>query len=377
MYPPRPTLAAVFVVACCGLAAGQADKGRTESLARRAADRLQSLHDEADRLATEERTLLGDLRRLELERQIKSEELRRLDVEIATVTGQLDSLDAQTARLRAEDLAEEPALRARILNLYKLGSARYLRLLLSTSDVGQIGRASRVVAALADRDRVRAAAHQRRLQELAASRTAIAERRQQLKQLRADAERAKVLTDRAVEARNGLIRDIDQRRDLNAQLASELLTSHQKLQGAIASLGAGGPADPPTLPLRPFKGELEWPTTGTIRQRFGRPQASGAVATGIDIAAAEGTLVEAIHDGAVAFAETFAGFGKLIILDHGNQTFSLYGNLNEVGVARGAHIERGQPIGTVGVSPTGAAGLYFELRVDGRPVDPLQWLRKR
>ena len=185
------------------------------------------------------------------------------------------------------------------------------------------------------------------------------------------------MTDRAVEARNGLIRDIDQRRDLNAQLASELLTSHQKLQGAIASLGAGGPADPPTLPLRPFKGELEWPTTGTVRQRFGRPQASGAAATGIDIAAAEGTLVEAIHDGAVAFAETFAGFGKLIILDHGNQTFSLYGNLNEVGVARGAHIERGQPIGTVGVSPTGAAGLYFELRVDGRPVDPLQWLRKR
>jgi murein hydrolase activator len=55
----------------------------------------------------------------------------------------------------------------------------------------------------------------------------------------------------------------------------------------------------------------------------------------------------------------------------------LYGNLGEVAVARGARVDQGQELGTVGISPAGSAGLYFELRVDGRPVDPLQWLRKR
>src|SRR5439155_2280378 len=91
-------------------------------------------------------------------------------------------------------------------------------------------------------------------------------------------------------------------------------------------------------------------------------------------AAAEGAPVRAIHEGVVAFADTFSGFGNLVIVDHGAQTFSLYGNLLDLAVKRGGHIERGQTVGSVGPTPTGAAGLDFELPVDGQPVDPLQWL---
>jgi septal ring factor EnvC (AmiA/AmiB activator) len=98
---------------------------------------------------------------------------------------------------------------------------------------------------------------------------------------------------------------------------------------------------------------------------------------GIDIAAQEGAPVQSIHDGIVAFADVFAGFGKLVIVDHGAQTFSLYGNLGVLQVEKDARIEHGRTLGSVGVAPTGAAGLYFELRVDGRPVDPQLWLRKR
>ena len=92
---------------------------------------------------------------------------------------------------------------------------------------------------------------------------------------------------------------------------------------------------------------------------------------------AEGAPVRAIHDGVVAFADTFSGFGNLVIVDHGSRTFSLYGNLLEVAVKRGARLERGQVLGSVGAPPTGPAGLYFELRVDGQPVDPLQWLKRK
>ena len=76
-------------------------------------------------------------------------------------------------------------------------------------------------------------------------------------------------------------------------------------------------------------------------------------------------------------ADAFAGFGNLVILDHGLQTFSLYGDLLDISVKKGDRIEHGQALGTVGSSVTGPAGLYFELRVDGQTVDPLQWLRKR
>jgi len=119
-----------------------------------------------------------------------------------------------------------------------------------------------------------------------------------------------------------------------------------------------------------------WPVAGALARRPSR-QAGASTANGIAIGAAEGTPVSAIHDGVVAFADTFGGFGNLVIVDHGSQSFSLYGDLLEVSVKKGARIERGQAIGTVGPAPAGPSELYFELRIDGQSVDPLQWLKKR
>jgi septal ring factor EnvC (AmiA/AmiB activator) len=87
--------------------------------------------------------------------------------------------------------------------------------------------------------------------------------------------------------------------------------------------------------------------------------------------------VHAVHEGTVAFAGPFTGYGDLVILNHGARTFSLYGHLVKVEVGRGARVEQGGTVGSVGTAPAGPPGVYFELRVDGRPVDPLQWLKKR
>src|SRR5580704_4883066 len=133
----------------------QADRDRTEALARRAGDRLQSLQREAERLATDERTLLGDLRKLEVAREIKAEELRQVTDKAAAATQELADVNDRVARLQEEDVAERPELRARVVELYKLGQARYLRLLLSMSDARNLGQGSRLVAALAKRDRDR------------------------------------------------------------------------------------------------------------------------------------------------------------------------------------------------------------------------------
>src|SRR5262249_46036497 len=120
------------------------------------------------------------------------------------------------------------------------------------------------------------------------------------------------------------------------------------------------------------------PVDGTVRQRFGASSSVGRPASsGIEIAAAEGTPVHAIHDGTVAFTGPFTGFGSLVIVQHDAQSFSLYGNLSDIAVARGGRVQTGEIIATSGASVVGAPGLYFELRIDGRPVDPLQWLKVR
>jgi len=79
----------------------------------------------------------------------------------------------------------------------------------------------------------------------------------------------------------------------------------------------------------------------------------------------------------VAYAGSFTGYGNLVIVSHGPLTYSLYGQLASVAVARGAVVDRGQVVGTIGRVMDGTPGLYFELRVDGEPVDPIEWLRTR
>ena len=350
------------------------DRARTEALARRATERLQALQHEADRLASEERTLIGDVRKLEIQRQLKAEELKRVDADARTVQADLDATVERTAALEASEKAETPELRGRLVEIYKLGQGRYLRMLLSAGDLRRIGQSTRTVAALAKLDRDRIASHARTLDELKRTRKALEARRTELAVLRSAGEKAQVAAQRAEQAKNELIRDIDRRRDLNAQLAGELQAAQQKLQAALRDLASGAPvAETALLPFKPFRGALEWPVAGTVTRRFGH----GAASNGIDITAEDGTDARAIHDGVVAFADTFSGFGNLVILDHGSQSFSLYGDLLQIGVKKGAHVEGGQPVGTVGPTSSGANGLYFELRVDGQPVDPLQWLKKR
>jgi septal ring factor EnvC (AmiA/AmiB activator) len=370
----------VFLLASAlslALQAQPAERPRAEALAQRASDRLQTLQKEADRLAAEERTLLGDLRKLEVDRQIKAEELRQLAADTAQISGELAANRQRMHDLEQQEAASRPELRARLVDIYKMGQGRYLKLLLSTADIRQVGQASRILSALAKLDADRVATRQRTLADLKRTRAALEQRSRHLGTLTAEAERAQAALARAAESRSALIRDIDNRRDLNAQLAGELQAAQQKLQATLRDLSAGTTAaEPATLPLRPFRGDLDWPVAGPLARRPSR-QAGASTPNGIGITAAEGSPVSAIHDGVVAFADTFGGFGNLVIVDHGSQSFSLYGDLLDVSVKKGARIERGQAIGTVGPAPAGPSELYFELRIDGQSVDPLQWLKKR
>jgi murein DD-endopeptidase MepM/ murein hydrolase activator NlpD len=209
--------------------------------------------------------------------------------------------------------------------------------------------------------------------DLDKERRALQSRRAELAVLRVAGEKAQAAAQRAAQAKSDLVRDIDQRRDLNAQLSSELQAAQQKLQGTLRDLASGVAVADAQLPLRPFRGALDWPLAGTVARRFGR----GTAPNGIEIASVDGANAVAIHDGTVAFAGPFAGYGNLIIVDHGAQSFSLYGDLLDIGVQKGARVEHGQALGTPGPLASGQDGIYFELRVDAHPVDPLQWLKKR
>ena len=349
--------------------------GDTRDLSRQATQRIAELQKEAYRLAQQTRTVLSELRTLELQRQIKAAELAKADAELSGVLASLDQTSARVTALESERLSETPRVHERLVEIYKRGRVGYLRLLLAADDLRTIGRMTRGVAAVAELDRVRLETHRRTVRD---ERTAIAElqkRRKAADVARAASLKARQALDQAVTAHNRRLDELDQRRDLAARYIGELQTAQADLQRATASIPSASAA----LPIAPFRGTLDWPITGRILSRFGRSRAdrfgTTIVRNGIEIAAAEGTPVRAVHGGTVAYAAPFTGFGTLVIDDHGRNAFTLYGHLSQAVVTSGARVGRNDVIGRAGRTPDGQTAAYFELRIDGRPVDPVQWLR--
>lgn len=349
----------------------QADRAQVEALSKRAAERLAALQREAEALASHEQTLLVELRKLEVDRQIKAEKLAAVEAEVAGVQRQLDANTARTRALQGEADRQRPDVEARMVQLYKMGRAGYWRLLLDVDDLRQLGRAYRTASALGRIDRDRIEEHRRTVAALGRERAALEARVTQLRALQARARDARAAVDRAVAARTALVASIDARRDLNAQLAGELQQAQQRLQSSVAQMAAGGTVPAVGLPLRPFQGAVPWPADGVVMKRFGRQSSSG-----VELSLPEGVAVHAVHDGTVAFADQFTGYGNLVIVDHGDRAYSLYGHLDSLSVRRGDRVGPASTVGLAGRNPAGNPSLYFELRIDGKPVDPLQWLKR-
>lgn len=129
--------------------------------------------------------------------------------------------------------------------------------------------------------------------------------------------------------------------------------------------------------LRELKGKLRWPVAGRIDARYGTKQASGKVSSrGVHIASAAGSDVYAIARGRVVFADWLRGFGLLLIIDHGDGYMSLYGHNGSLYKDVGDRVDGGDIIAAVGSSGGRlTAGLYLELRRNGKPFDPAAWFK--
>ncbi len=373
-------VAGAMVLGLLGMVAihAQAPADPNRAQAERAQRRLRALQAESDRLATQSRTVFGELRKLEIDRTLKQEALAKVDRDLARVTAERETTAKRLKELEAIRIATTPGVAERLVELSKRGRAGYVQLLLASNDVRAMGRMARGVAAVAELDRLRLDTHRKNVAAEQSALEQLTRQRAQAAALQQEAARAKAAVDAAVTARNRMIDDLDRRRDLAAQYVGELQQAQRDLEKTMASKEAGSRVV--ALPIRPFRGDLPWPVQGQVVSRFGRAPAgrfgTSIVRNGIEVASREGAEVKAVHEGVVAYAAPFTGFGTLVIVDHGGAAFTLYGHLAEAVVSPGTNVSRGTVLGTLGQTPAGGAAAYFEVRIDGRPTDPLQWLQR-
>jgi septal ring factor EnvC (AmiA/AmiB activator) len=346
-----------------------------DALAARAADRIKALQRESDQLAAQSRTVLTQLRQLEITRSLRAEELTAVTTRLAALNEKVTGSEGRVAELERQRVARTPALEGRLEALYKRGGTDgYVRLLLQSAQGRDLARASRGVVALARIEELRIAAHRKLLADERSARDQLASEQRQVTRLRAEAEALDKAAQKAVSDRSRLLDELDARRELAAQYVGELEQARTRLQATLDGLGPTGPIE---LPLGPFRGALPWPVRGTLLSRFGRAPVGFGTAiqrNGIEIGTPLGTPVHAVHGGTVAHAAPFTGFGVLVIVDHGDNAFTVYGHLSGTALRQGDTVARGRTVGASGATPDGQPAAYFEVRIDGRPVNPVQWL---
>jgi len=349
--------------------------------AQRITERIRTLQREAERLAGEARTLVGDLRQREIDRDIKAAQLKQAEAAMTEAERALENTTMRLSDLEVQRINQLPDLKTQLVDIYKRGRSGYARMLFSAGDLREFARATRAVGALSAINERRIEEHRKTLEAMRQERVGFEQKAKELQAKTAEARRAKSAADGAVASASELIRQIDSRRDLTAQYVGELQDAYNKVQQQVVALATEKPAgEPVAVPLRPFQGALDWPVQGRIIGFFGQASnrlGGGAARNGIEIAADEDTPVRAIHGGMVGFAGPFTGFGTLVILDHGTNGYSLYGYLGSTALQQGQIVETGAEVGRVGLAPAGPPTLYFEMRIDGRSVNPVQWLKPR
>jgi septal ring factor EnvC (AmiA/AmiB activator) len=127
-----------------------------------------------------------------------------------------------------------------------------------------------------------------------------------------------------------------------------------------------------------LRGQLRMPVrSGMITSKFGTKRGEGPSFKGLFIKASEGVEIEVVAAGRVIFADWLRGFGNLIIVDHGSQYISIYGNNQALFKRAGDTVKGGDAIASIGNSGGNEqSGLYFEMRYQGRAIDPSSWMNR-
>ncbi|HTU99406.1 MAG TPA: peptidoglycan DD-metalloendopeptidase family protein, partial [Luteitalea sp.] len=245
-----------------------------------------------------------------------------------------------------------------------------------------LGRASRLMQHIARDDGRRLGAYRDTATALTETRARLADRQREARALENEARARLMAAELAYSRKQELLATIEQESGQRERWLAALVEARARLDSTVTEITPRPsiPAPAARVPFTTRRRQLPWPLEGPVARGFGRQRdtrfGTTTLSNGLTIAAAGGTAARAIHPGTVVFAGPFSGHGQVVIVDHGQQSYTLYGYLSGLRVQRGTAVDAGTPVGDVGEAPDGTAGLYLEVRVDGRPVDPVLWLKR-
>jgi murein hydrolase activator len=358
------------------------DKAAKRAELKQLRQRIAELQQQQQKVRNRYDQLRQDLRKAEQRISKLSRSIPRLNRELKQRRKHLDKLRGEERELQHSVALQRGYLADQVRATYAMGRQEYLKILLNQESPATVGR---VVTYYDYLNKARS----ERINRLSETINRLEKVRLEVE---AEAKRMRKLRNKQKEEKDALETSRSKRETAMSKLKDELGTQDKrlasmlqdeqalkKLLNTLADALEDIPAEPGNhQPFATLKGKLHWPTGGKLLVSYGSRRKIGKLRwRGVMIGAGKGDEVKAISHGRVAFADWLRGYGMVIIIDHGDGYMSLYGRNQSLYKETGDWVEAGETIATVGDSGGAErSGLYFEIRKNGKPTDPVRWCRR-
>jgi murein hydrolase activator len=343
------------------------------------------------RIQVRESQTRQSLAKIEAELEKRNQQLKLAEARLVSLASEIAAKKIEAENLEASMTQRRELLHKRAAALYRWQRSGGPNLALSTEgSPGHFFRRRRYLETAIDFDQELLAKLHEESRRHARVQEELARNKDQLNEQQRAITRAQQAVSKEAEKRKVLLASLTRERESRLRSLKQMESAAlrlQKMMEEIARRSAVRKRESPPAPstgagLDIVRGRLEWPVTGRVIAPFGKykhPEFAAEVnRKGIDFDAAMGQNVQAVERGRIVYADQFSGYGRMVIVDHGERYYSIYGHLSEILKKTGEEVRRGEALGRVGDSDSiDGTKLYFELRKDGRSLDPLPWFQKR
>jgi septal ring factor EnvC (AmiA/AmiB activator) len=341
-----------------------------------------------------------ELQEIDRSLEQKIADLGSLDRDLRNVESNLDRTGHAIKQVTEETNLKKREIERRLVSLYKAGELGALRMFFSAESFPQMAENIRYMSSILENDKKIFAEYNIKLEELRGLKISLEQDMARKERIKKGISLKKHEIEEEKDKKFAYLVKVRQDRKGYETSLKELQANASRLQSMIERLEAlsrrklssrhGKPGNGlkplpelPPVPDRGFasqKGRMALPVRGDIVETYGKHKHpefnSYTFSKGISIAAGAGTEIKAIYDGSVIFADYFKGYGNMVIVDHGGGYFSLYAHASRITKKVGAEVARNETLATVGdVDSAKGPMLYFEIRYQGKPVDPAGWVR--
>lgn len=343
-------------------------------------ERIRELEKESARAVEKRGPAQQDLRKAEISESKVRSELQRIEKDIGKAQSRTATLEKEARQTEIELDGRRSELELQLRQAYIAGEEDLLRTVLSQGDAVQIGRQLVYYRYFARQRKGLLETVREQLRALEETAAAVAQEKARLTGIQKKRQKRLNELSSVRDERRLALAKINRKIDSRGDQIEQLRIEAEDLESLVAELTRLWSTQKlsDSTPFRQSKGRLDWPAEGRLTRKYGQPRADGQLRwEGVLLSANAGAEVHAVHQGRVVYSDWLPGLGLLVIVEHGDGYLSLYGHNQDLITEVGDWVGPGAVIAHVGDSGGQASpGLYFEIRKDGQPVNPSDWVRR-